>query len=67
MSILFKNGHQELSNIEIQNNKSYLIMIEFFKNEEGLENLKLIINNKEERKFIVLGAVDSSQKVIIFE
>ena len=65
ISILFKNGHQELSNIEIQNDKSYLIMIEYFTTDSEFENLKLIINNTEERKFIVLGSVDYSKKVIM--
>ena len=65
ISILFQNEHQEFSNIEIQNDKSYLIVIEYFKNNVGFEKLKLIINNTEERKFIELGLIDYDKKVFV--
>ena len=63
IGILFQNEHQEFSNIEIQSNKSYLIVIEYFKNDVGFEKLKLIINNMEERKYINLGLIDYDKNV----
>ena len=65
IGILFQNEHQEFSNIEIQSNKSYLIIIEYFKNDVGFEKLKLIINNVEERKYINLGLIDYDKNVFI--
>ena len=65
LTILFQNEYQESSNIEIINNKSYFIIIEYFKGEYGFEKLKLIINNDEERKFIELGLIYYDKKIFI--
>ena len=65
ISILFQNEHQEFSNIEIQSDKSYLIIIEYYKNDVGFEKLKLIINNTEERKYINLGLIDYDKNIFI--
>ena len=65
IGILFQNEHQEFSNIEIQSNKSYLIVIEYYKNDVGFEKLKLIINNMEERKYINLGLIDYDKNVFV--
>ena len=65
IGILFQNEHQEFSNIEIQSNKSYLIVIEYYKNDVGFEKLKLIINNVEERKYINLGLIDYDKNVLV--
>ena len=65
IGILFQNEHQEFSNIEIQSNKSYLIVIEYYKNDVGFEKLKLIINNMEERKYINLGLIDYDKNILV--
>ena len=65
LSLLCQNEYQESSDIEIQNDKSYFIIIEYYKNDLGFEKIKLIINNNEERKNIELGLIYYEKKILI--
>ena len=65
INILFQNEYQESSDIEIQNNKSYFVIIEYYKGEYGFEKIKLIINNNEERKYIELGLIYYDKKILV--
>ena len=65
LNILFQNEYQESSEIEIQNDKSYFVIIEYYKGEYGFEKINLIINNDEERKSIELGLISYDKKIIV--
>ena len=65
LSILCQNEYQESSDIEIQNDKSYFIILEYYKNDLGFEKIKLIINNNEEQKYIELGLIYYEKKILI--
>ena len=64
LSLVFQNETQEFSNIEIQSDKSYLIIIEYYKG-DIFEKLKLIINNNEERKLIESGLIDYDKNILV--
>ena len=65
LSILYQNEYYELSDYEIINDKTYLISIEFYKNKNSKDKVKLTINNEELRKGMNFEQITYKNKVKI--
>ena len=65
LSILYQNEYYELSDYEIVNDKTYLISIEFYKNKNSKDKVKLTINNEELRKGMNFEQITYKNKVKI--
>ena len=65
LCLLFPKDYQEFKDFDIKSNKTYLIALEFYKNDKGNDKLKLTINYEDYKKATNFESVNYNGKVNI--